>query len=94
MSTTSLKLPDELKARTVSAARAKGVTPHAFMLDAIRTATNASEQRKQFVADAMAADTRMKKTGKGYDAEEVHRYVRALVAGAKPRKPRLKSWRS
>ncbi len=93
MSTTSLKLPEDLKARTVSAARAKGVTPHAFMLDAIRTATNAAELRKQFIADAMVADARMKKTGKGFDAKEVHRYVRALVADEKPRKPRLKSWR-
>ena len=51
MSTTSLKMPDDLKARAISAARTKGITPHAFMLDAIRSATSAAEKRGQFIAE-------------------------------------------
>ncbi len=49
MSTTTLKLPDELKRKAVAAAQDSGVTPHAFMVEAIRQATEAAEQRKQFV---------------------------------------------
>ncbi len=94
MSTTSLKMPDDLKARAISAARTKGITPHAFMLDAIRSATSAAEKRGQFIADAMAADAQMRKTGKGYDAKDVHTYVKALADGRKARKPKAKSWRS
>jgi predicted transcriptional regulator of viral defense system len=94
MSTTSLKLPDDLKVRAISAARSKGVTTHAFMLDAIRMATSAAEKRASFIADAMAADAQMRKTRKGYDAAEVRAYLKALVAGKKPRKPRAKTWRS
>jgi len=38
MSTTSLKLSDELKQRAVAAAEQKGVSPHAFMVQAIEQA--------------------------------------------------------
>jgi uncharacterized protein (DUF1778 family) len=41
MSTTSLKLPDELKQRAIVAARRQGVTLHAFMLNAIAQAASA-----------------------------------------------------
>ena len=33
--TTTLKLPEELKARNTSASEAAGKTPHAYMLDAL-----------------------------------------------------------
>ena len=36
----------------------------------------------------------MRKTGKGYDAKDVHSYVKALADGRKARKPKAKSWRS
>ncbi len=94
MSTTSLKLPEELKARAISAARAKGVTPHAFMLEAIRETTVASEKRARFVADAVATRDRARKTHRGYDADEVRAYFKALVAGKRPRKLKMKTWRS
>jgi len=62
MSTTSLKLPDELK------------------------------QRAGFVAEARAAREQMLKTGKGYDAAEVHAWLKACIAGKKPAKPKARSW--
>ena len=42
MSTTSLKLPDELKKRAAMVAAAElGISPHAFMVGAIRNAADA-----------------------------------------------------
>ena len=41
MATTSLKLPDELKERAAKAAQELGISPHAFMVDAIRHAADA-----------------------------------------------------
>jgi len=55
MSTTSLKLPDKLKQRVIAAARRQGVTPHAFMLNAIAQGATAAEHRARFVAEAGAA---------------------------------------
>jgi len=93
MSTTSLKLPDELKQRAIAAAERQGISPHAFMVDAIAQAALAAERRAGFLAEAKAARDDMLKTGKGYDAEEVHAYLKARIAGKNATKPKAKSWR-
>jgi predicted transcriptional regulator len=93
MSTTSLKLPDELKQRAVAAAQSQGLSPHAFMVNAIEQAATAAECRANFIADAQAARTQMLETGEGYDADEVHAYIQARIAGKKVAKPKARSWR-
>ena len=93
MSTTSLKLSDELKQRAVDAAAKMGVLPHAFMIHAIDQAATAAERRASFVSDAQAAREQMLATGKGYDASEVHAYLKARLSGDKPAKPKARSWR-
>jgi predicted transcriptional regulator len=93
MTTTSIKLSDELKSRAVAVAQERGVTPHAFMVEAIAVATAVAEQRAAFVGEALAAQSQMIDTGKGFDADEVHAWLRARAAGQPARKPRLKSWR-
>jgi len=93
MSTTSLKLPDELKQRAIDAAEKMGVSPHAFMIHAIDQAATAAERRASFVSDAQAAREQMLAAGKGYDASEVHAYLKARLSGDKPAKPKAKSWR-
>lgn len=92
MSTTSLKLSDELKQRAVAAAEKKGVSPHAFMVQAIEQAATAAERQASFVGEAQAARVQMLSSGLGYDAGEVHAYLKARVAGDKPAKPKAKSW--
>jgi hypothetical protein len=92
MSTTSLKLPEDVKQLAAEAAERQGVTPHAFMVDAIRTAAIAAEKRASFVADALAARTQALKSGKGYAADEVHAYLRARVQGKAASRPKAKSW--
>jgi predicted transcriptional regulator len=94
MSTTSLKLSDELKQRAVAAAEKKGVSPHAFMVQAIEQAATAAEQRAGFVSEALAAREQMLSSGKGYDAREVHAYLKARISGNKPAKPKTRPWQS
>lgn len=94
MSTTSLKLSEELKALAVEAARHQGVSPHAFMVGAIRTAATNAEKRARFVADAVDSRTDAIESGKGYPAEDVHAWLRAKAQGdGSVRKPKAKSWR-
>ena len=93
MSTTSLKLSDELKQRAVAAAEQKGVSPHAFMVQAIEQAATAAERRVSFVGEALAAREQMLSSGKGFDASEVHSYLKARVAGDEVVRPKAKSWR-
>lgn len=94
MSTTSLKLSTELKQRAVTAAEQKGISPHAFMVQAIEQAATSAEQRNNFISEADAAREQMLSTGKGYDASEVHAYLQERIAGNKPAKPKAKSWQS
>lgn len=94
MPTTSLKLPDDLKKRTAAVAQQLGVSPHAFMLNAIEQAATAAEQRARFLQDAHTARNDLIDTGKGLDADEVHTYLKARVAGKKTAKPKTRSWRA
>lgn len=93
MSTTSLKLPEALKQRAISAAHKQGLSPHAFMIQAIEQAATAAEQRASFVADALSARDALHATGEGYAAEEVHSYLKARIAGAPIPRPQAKTWR-
>ena len=93
MSTTSLKLTDELKRRAAAAAQSQGVTLHAFLLAAIESATSGAEQRASFVAEALAARKAMLDSGRGYDADDVHIYLRNRVSGKKSLRPKAKPWR-
>lgn len=52
------------------------------------------EFKQRIVAEAKSEREKMLKTGKGYDADEVHAYLKARAAGKKPAKPKAKSWKS
>lgn len=93
MSTTSLKLPDELKQRAASAAEELGISPHAFMVDAIRQAADAVEQRSQFVEQALVARAEMLHSGQGHAADDVRNYLRQRIAGEQAERPDAKPWR-
>jgi predicted transcriptional regulator len=92
MATTSLKLSDELKEQAANAATALGMSPHAFMVEAIKHATHKAELRRAFVAQANAAKKQAIKTGKAYDAKDVHQHMRDRIAGIKKNALKLKSW--
>jgi len=89
---TTLKLPERLKQRIAPLARSAGKTPHAWMVEALETHTAREEKRKTFVADALAAEREVERSGKAYRAEDVHRYIRARAAGKKARRPSLTRW--
>lgn len=93
MATTSLKLPDDVKQLAHSAAKHRGVSAHAFMVDAIRVAATAAEKRAAFVADALVARAEALESGKGYAADEVHAWVQARAKGKPSARPKAKSWR-
>jgi predicted transcriptional regulator len=94
MSTTSLKIPEDLKQRALAAARQQGISPHAFMVEAIRAAASQAEKRARFVADALASKEEALATGKGYAADEVHAHLRSRAQGKPGNKPKAKTWRA
>ena len=90
--TTTLKLPESLKKRIAPLAESAGKTPHAWMVEALKTHAGLAERRGAFVADALAAEKEVKKAGLVYRAGDVHRYVRARAAGKKPARPNPVKW--
>lgn len=84
MATTSLKLPDALKQRVNTLAELAGKSPHAFMVDVIAEQTERVEKRHAYIQSALAAKQDFDATGIGYDADEVHAFMRAKIKGLKP----------
>lgn len=68
------------------------MSTHAFMVEAIRQAAAAAEQRQQFLAEARAAHEEMLKTGAGFDAEDVRAYLRKRLTDPETPRPRAKPW--
>lgn len=83
MPPTTLKLPVELKRRIQALVEGTGQSAHAFMVAALERETQLAEQRRSFLADALAAREEFARTGIGYRAEDVHARARARAAGRK-----------
>jgi len=73
--TTTLKLPEELKARISSAAQALGRSPHAFMVEALDTQARLAELRQSFINDATASAVEVDGGGALYAMEDVQAYI-------------------
>ncbi len=86
--TTSLKLPDELKEKIADLTHGVAQTPHAYMVEAIAQKVARDEKRRSFFEDAKRALEHFQRTGIAYRGEDVHRYFLDKVAGKKPRKPK------
>ena len=87
MPTTTLKLPEDLKERVVAAAAA-GITPHAFMVDAIARQIEWAERRRDFVDRALAAEEEVARYGLVHDGDEVLSWFEARDAGRKSARPK------
>ena len=90
-STTTLKLPEKLKARILRLAKQTGQSPHGLMLQALEREVSREERMREFVREAMASDAAVEAGGAVYRAEDVHAWMERLAKGEKP--PRPAPWR-
>ena len=86
--TTTLKLPEELKARIASSAQASGRTPHAFMIEALEVQTRMAEMRQSFINDAIASAAEVDAGGALYAMEDVQAYILARTTGKTAKRPK------
>jgi predicted transcriptional regulator len=87
MSTTTIRIEDELKARVAVAAERAGKTAHAFILDAIAQTVEEFELNEAF---HRVADERWEKaqaTGKTVSWTNAKAYLQARARGERPHKP-------
>ncbi len=83
VSTTSLKLTEEIKQQATNAAKELGMTPHAFMVEAIKQASINAEIRRNFIQQANIAREGVIKNGKVYESDKVFEAMKARIAGKK-----------
>ncbi|CAN7216770.1 DUF1778 domain-containing protein [Acidovorax sp. LjRoot129] len=91
MSTTTIRLEDEMKSRINAAAAQVGKTAHAFILDALAQKVEQVEQDNAFHALADERWARIRATGKTVAWDDAKAYLAARANGEKPRKPAAKA---
>jgi predicted transcriptional regulator len=87
-STTSLKLPDALKATIAKVAAFEGKTSHALMVDTLQTAMEDALVRQQFYADGEASYQDTLRSNTVFSGADVKAYALARVAGGAPIRPK------
>ncbi len=87
MSTTTIRIEDDLKARVAASAARSGKTTHAFIVDAIAQTVAQAELDNELHQIAEERWAGLMATGKTVPWEEAKAYLRAKAAGANPVKP-------
>ena len=90
MSTTTIRLDDELKARINAAAAQAGKTAHAFILDALAQTVEQVELDNAFHAVADERWARIRATGQTVAWDEARAYLSARAQGQPAKKPKAR----
>ena len=90
MSTTTIRLPEQLKARVTDAAKRAGTTTHNFILEAIAEKTALTERRDAFHTLADTRYAQFVADGKTIPWNEMRSYLEARLAGKSMPRPAAK----
>ena len=90
MSTTTIRLPADLKARIAGAAKRAGTTAHSFILEAIAEKADQEERVGDFHDVAEKRYARIVASGKTIPWNEMRRYLEDRVAGRASSSPRAR----
>lgn len=87
MSTTTIRLPEDLKERIARAAKHAGTTPHAFILAAIAEKAEDEERRNDFHETAEGRYAEIAASGQTIAWNEMRAYLEERLAGKAPARP-------
>jgi predicted transcriptional regulator len=87
MTTTTIRLEDDLKTRVAAAAEKAGKTAHAFILEAISQTVEQAELDEAFHRVADERWAKVLSTGKTVPWDDAKAYLEARAQGERPRKP-------
>ena len=87
MSTTTIRIPRDLKARVVAAAKRAGTTAHGFILEAIAEKADEAERRSDFHDIADKRYSHVVTSGRTIPWSEMRSYLENRIAGKKARRP-------
>jgi predicted transcriptional regulator len=81
MTTTTVRLPEELKNRVAKLAEAAGLSTHNFIVQAVAERAEAEEARAEFDKLAERRWAHFKRTGLSVPFDEMMQFVRKRAAG-------------
>jgi predicted transcriptional regulator len=90
MSTTTIRLPDDLKERVAMAAERAGMTSHALILDAIAERVEAEERYGAFHETAEQRYGDVVSSGETIPWSEMRTYLEERIKGSKPPRPQAR----
>lgn len=90
MSTTTIRLPPDLKERVARAAERAGTTAHGFILEAIAQKAEEEERRVEFMDVAERRYAEVVASGKSVPWDEMRRYLERRLAGGKVARPKAR----
>jgi len=90
MSTTTIRLPDELKDRLSRVAKRSGSTSHALIIDAIAERVEAEERRNELHEVAEKRFVEIVKSGKTIPWDEMKTYLQKRIAGQSAKRPKAR----
>ena len=91
MSTTTIRLPQDLKARVARAAERTGSTAHSFILEAIAEKADQEERQGEFQDTAEQRYTEILTSGKTVPWSEMRRYLQRRLTGDKTARPKSRT---
>jgi predicted transcriptional regulator len=87
MSTTTIRLPEELKAKVTAAAARAGTTAHAFILDAIAEKAANEERHAEFDAHAEERYAKVVASGMTIPWSDMRAYLEKRISGKSAKRP-------
>ena len=90
MSTTTIRIPDDLKARISAAAERDGKTAHSFILEANAEKAEQAERRADFLAVADQRYAKLVATGKTIPWQQMRSYLENRITGKTSARPAAK----
>lgn len=88
MSTTTIRLPKDLRERIARAAERAGTTPHGFILEAIAEKADLEERRMEFLDAAGQRYAAIAASGKALPWREMRRYLERRIGGSRAGRPK------
>ncbi|MBP6298966.1 MAG: ribbon-helix-helix protein, CopG family [Arenimonas sp.] len=90
MSTTTIRLPEDLKSRIAVAAKRSGTTSHSFILEAIAEKAEQDERRGNFHDQAEQRYANIMATGMTIPWQDMRTYLEDRVAGKAVIRPKAR----
>jgi len=92
MSTTTIRISDELKSRIADAAERAGTTPHGFILGALEEKVEEAERRAQFLDEAQERWRGFVADGQALEWGEMRDYLGRRARGESALPPAKKTF--